>query len=90
VKVDAGQPAVASVGEIHGEINMSAQGLKAGLVETLDGAHVAGYWSDRQVLIAPGDSLSDYAVDEESPHASAPVTISDYDRLHFTAAPAIK
>jgi len=48
VKVRAVQPAVASLGQIHGEIHVSPQGPEAGIEETLDGVHVAGHWGDRR------------------------------------------
>ena len=40
-------PAVASVGKVHREIDMSAQGLETGVVEPPDRIYVAGYRPDR-------------------------------------------
>ncbi len=57
MKVRAVQPAVASLGQIHGEIHVSPQGPEAGIEETLDGVHVAGHWANSKVFIAPGNRL---------------------------------
>jgi hypothetical protein len=43
VKVRAVQPAVASFGQIHREIHVSPQSPEAGIEETSDGVHVAGW-----------------------------------------------
>ena len=41
------KPAVVSIGKVHREIDMSAQGLKTGAVEPPDRTHVASYRPDR-------------------------------------------
>jgi hypothetical protein len=67
-EIQAGQtrafkPAVLSVGKVHREIDMSAQGLKTGVVEPPDRTYVAGYRPDRQVLIAASDGRSNHPFD---------------------------
>jgi hypothetical protein len=47
VETRAFKPAVASGGKVHREIDMSTQGLKAGVVEPPDRTHVADYRPDR-------------------------------------------
>jgi hypothetical protein len=83
-------PAVASVGKVHREIDVSAQGLKTGVIERSDRTHVAGYRPDRQVLMAASDGLSNYPLDKKSPNAPAAETISDDDGFDLSAGPAIK
>jgi hypothetical protein len=84
------EPAVASAGQVHREIDMSAQGLKTGVVEPLDRTHVAGYRPDRQVLIAAGGGLSNYPFDQKSPDAPATETISDDDRFDLATGAALE
>ena len=84
------KPAVTSVGKVHREIDVSAQGPKTGVVEPSDRTYVAGYGPDRQVRIAASDGLSNYAFDKQSPDAVAAETISDDDRFDLATGAAIK
>jgi hypothetical protein len=72
------EPAVTSLGKVHGEVDMSTQSLKTSVVEPPDGSHVASYRPDRQVLMAASDSFGNCPLDEKSPNASATEAIS-YD-----------
>jgi hypothetical protein len=83
-------PAVASVGKVHREIHMSAQGLETGGVKRSDRTHVADYRPDRQVLIAASGSLGHYPFNKKSPDAPAAETISNDDWFDLSAGPAIK
>jgi hypothetical protein len=47
VETRAFNPAVMPVGKVHRQIDMSAQGLKTGVVEPSDRTYVAGYRPDR-------------------------------------------
>ena len=47
VQTRAFKPAVMPAGKVHREIDMSAQGLKTGVVELPDRTYVAGYRPDR-------------------------------------------
>ena len=84
------EPEVVSAGQVHGEVDMSAQGLKTGVVEPADRPHVAGYRPDGQVLIAASAGLSNYPSDKKSPDAPVTETISDDDRFDLTTGAAIK
>lgn len=84
------KPSVVPVGQVHREVDMSAQYLKAGVVEPLDRAHVAGYRPDRQVLMAPGGSLRDYPLEEKPPDPPAAQTAGDHDRLDLATGPVVK
>lgn len=84
------KPAVMSAGQVHREIDMSAHGLKTGVVEPSDRTYVAGYRPDRQVLIAASDGLSNYPFDKKSPNAPAAETISDNDRFDLATGAAVK
>lgn len=90
VQTRAVQPAVAPGGKVHREVDMAAQGLEAGVVEPPDRSHVAGYWPDRQILIAASDGLGNYPFDKKPPNAPAPDTISDHDRFDLAAGTEIK
>ena len=79
-----------SVGQVHGEIDVSAHGLETGFVEPSDRTYVAGYGPDRQVPVAASDGLSDYPFDEQPPDAPAAETISDDYRFDLAAGAAIK
>ena len=80
VETRALKPAVVPAGQVHREVDMSAQGLKSGVVEPPDRAHVAGHRPDRQVPIAASDGLGNYPSDKKPPHAPAAKTLSDNDR----------
>lgn len=84
------KPGVAPAGKVHREVDMSAQYLKAGVVEPLDRAHVAGYRPDRQVLMAAGGSLGGYPLEEKPPDALAAQTASDHDRFDLAAGPVVE
>ena len=84
------KPAVMSVGKVHREINMSTQGLEAGVVEPSDRTHVAGHRPDRQILIAASDGLSDHPLDKKSANALAAETVGDHNRFDFAAGPLVQ
>ena len=84
------KPAVMSVGKVHREIDMSTQGLEAGVVEPSDRTHVAGHRPDRQILIAASDGLSDHPLDKKSANALAAETTGDHNRFDLAAGPMIK
>ena len=90
VETRAFKPAMAPAGQVHREIDMSAQGLKAGVVEPPDRTHVAGYRPDRQVLMAASDGLSSYPFDKKPPDAPVTQTTSDDDRFDLAAGAAIE
>jgi len=90
VKVRAVQPAVASLGQIHGEIHVSPQGPEAGIEETLDGIHVAGHWANSKVFIAPGNRLGHDPIDQPPSHPSATKPFGNDDGFNLSAGPVIE
>lgn len=84
------KPAVPPAGQVHRQVDMTAQGPEAGVVEMPDRTHVAGHGPDRQVLVAAGGGLGGCPLDEEPPDAPAAERAGDDDRLDLTAGPAVK
>ena len=84
------KPAVVRAGQVHPEIDMSAQGLETGVVEPSDRTYVAGYRPDRQVLIAASDGLSNYPFDKKSPNAPAAEPIGNDDRFDLATGASVK
>ena len=90
VKVGAVQPLVPSLDQIHGEIHVSPQGPEAGIVQTLDGVHVAGHGADGKVFMASVNRLGHHLIYQLLSHPSASKRFGNDDGFNLPAGPVIE
>ena len=83
-------PAMPATLQIHGQINMAAQGPKTRVVEALDGGDVASNRSNGQVLIAAPGRLSCHPLDQRLPDPLPSPNVRHDDRFHLTAGAVIQ
>jgi len=71
-------------------LDVSPQGLEAGMVEASDGVHVAGDWANGKVFVASGNRLGNHLVNQLSTDPSATKALGDHDGLHLPVPPVIE